>query len=231
MFLQKCSGACGEEKEQKAVNFYWRKNRNKWHSVCIICWNEREKKRHKNNKEKNNKKKKKYYEENKNIINKKCKKYRNNNKEKIKEYHKKWYSDNKKEIAKYTNNRLKNDLVFRLRKIINRSISAALKRVDSSKNGSILKHLNIIEIKKHIESKFELWMNWQNQGRYIPEKWNDNDSSTWVWQLDHIIPQSDLPYDSMEHPNFKKCWALENLRPLSAKQNLLDGTNKIRHAK
>ena len=27
----------------------------------------------------------------------------------------------------------------------------------------------------------------------------------------------------MEDDNFKKCWALENLRPLSAKQNIVDG--------
>jgi len=30
----------------------------------------------------------------------------------------------------------------------------------------------------------------------------------------------------MEDENFKKCWALENLCPLSAKQNLLDGQKK-----
>jgi hypothetical protein len=35
----------------------------------------------------------------------------------------------------------------------------------------------------------------------------------------------------MEDDNFKKCWALNNLRPLSAKQNILDGTTKIRHEK
>ena len=29
--------------------------------------------------------------------------------------------------------------------------------------------------------------------------------------------------------NFKKCWALENLRPLSSKQNLLDGSTRVRH--
>lgn len=28
---------------------------------------------------------------------------------------------------------------------------------------------------------------------------------------------------------FKRCWALDNLRPLSAKQNLIDGVTKSRH--
>jgi hypothetical protein len=43
------------------------------------------------------------------------------------------------------------------------------------------------------------------------------------------IPRSMLPYASMEDSNFKRCWALENLRPLSAKRNYLDGVHKTRH--
>ena len=74
-------------------------------------------------------------------------------------------------------------------------------------------------------------MNWQNKGSYRVKTWDDNDQTTWKWQIDHIIPQSDLPYTSMEDDNFKKCWALENLRPLSAKQNIFDGTNRVRHNK
>lgn len=33
----------------------------------------------------------------------------------------------------------------------------------------------------------------------------------------------------MKDEDFKKCWALSNLRPLCAKQNLIDGVTKIRH--
>lgn len=40
-----------------------------------------------------------------------------------------------------------------------------------------------------------------------------------------------LPYTSMEDENFQKCWALSNLRPLSAKQNNSDGVRRIRHKK
>lgn len=79
------------------------------------------------------------------------------------------------------------------------------------------------ELKSHLESKFEFWMNWNNLGVYNPKTWNDQDPKTWVWQLDHIIPQSKLLYSSMNDDNFKKCWALENLQPLSAKSNFLKG--------
>ncbi len=87
------------------------------------------------------------------------------------------------------------------------------------------------ELKRHLEIQFESWMTWQNRGTYNSQIWDDNNPKTWTWQLDHIIPQSDLPYTSMSDDNFKKCWALENLRPLSSKQNLLDGLTKIRHIK
>jgi hypothetical protein len=33
----------------------------------------------------------------------------------------------------------------------------------------------------------------------------------------------------MDDEEFKKCWSLDNLRPLSAKQNILDGTSRKRH--
>jgi hypothetical protein len=74
-------------------------------------------------------------------------------------------------------------------------------------------------------------LNWSNYGKYDTRTWKDNDQSTWAWQVDHIIPQSSLPYTSMEDDNFKKCWVLENLRPLSSKQNVIDGITGIRHGK
>jgi hypothetical protein len=82
------------------------------------------------------------------------------------------------------------------------------------------------DLKIYIEAQFEPWMTWDNHGNYDLNTWDDNDQFTWVWQIDHIIPQSLLPYTSMEDDNFKKCWALENLRPYSAKQNLLDGNRR-----
>ena len=68
-------------------------------------------------------------------------------------------------------------------------------------------------------------MSWSNWGKYDYINWDDNNLSTWTWNIDHIIPQAKLPYDSMEHPNFEKCWILSNLRPLSSKQNLLKSNN------
>ena len=40
------------------------------------------------------------------------------------------------------------------------------------------------------------------------------------WNIDHIIPQSRFSYDSLDHPDFLKCWALENLRPIEILENI-----------
>lgn len=177
------------------------------------------------NKEYINERNKQYREENKEQIGAYKKQYQEENKEYIAEYKKQYREENKEYIAEYNkhyhNERCNNDIVFKLRKAVSSSISRALRRNGSSKNGiSCLKYLNysIKDLKSHLESQFETWMSWDNYGNYNPSK--D------TWQIDHIIPQSKLPYVSMEDDNFKECWSLTNLQPLSAKENLLKGNRK-----
>jgi hypothetical protein len=112
-------------------------------------------------------------------------------------------------------------------------ISRAIKKAGSYKGMSFLKFVpyTMSEFKFHLESLFEPWMTWDNHGPYKANVWDDNNPSTWTWSIDHIIPQSDLPYSSMEEKNFKKCWSLSNLRPLNAKRNLMEGIQGIRHSK
>jgi hypothetical protein len=147
------------------------------------------------------------------------------------ELRKKYKNNRKDKNREYLSSRMKSDIVYRMRKLISHAIRRQLKKNNSRKNNSIIKVLpfSMEELKKHLESQFEPWMNWDNHGSYQQHSWKDDDSSTWTWQIDHIIPQSDLPYATMEEENFHKSWALNNLRPLSAKQNLLDGARKIRH--
>ena len=126
------------------------------------------------------------------------------------------------------------DPIFRITGHISRLITFMLKSENSSKVGqSIHKYVpwNKSELKTYLETKFEPWMTWNNYGIYNADTWDDGNSLTWTWQLDHIVPRSDLPYKTMQDDNFKKCWCLENLRPLSAKQNILDGTSRNRHSR
>ena len=70
---------------------------------------------------------------------------------------------------------------------------------------------SVEELMEHLEKQFQEGMTWDNHGVH-------------GWHLDHIIPQSKLLYDSMDHSNFQKCWALENLQPLWAKENIKKGS-------
>jgi len=113
----------------------------------------------------------------------------------------------------------KTNICLRLHHSISVIIRSAIKKDRES-----IKHkldYTIYELKKHLEAQFEPWMSWDNWGIYDP--------STWTWQIDHIIPRSNLQYKTMDDENFKKCWALDNLRPLNSKVNIMDGVNRRRH--
>ena len=174
--------------------------------------------------------KKRYYKNNKpKLLNQAKENYLNKKETKL-QYGKEYAKNNKRKVLDSQNkskrNRRRKDPVYRFRQNISRYILFALRSQRSSKNQcSILEFFpsTLKETWNHIESQFEWWMTRENQGRYIAAEWDDNDPATWKWQLDHIISQFNLPYTSMEDENFKKCWALSNLRPLSAKQNVLDG--------
>lgn len=241
---------CGVSKEANNDNFYWRKDSNKWRSECKECILIRRQNYFNNNKEKISKYRKVYRKNNsykiKNYMieyNSKPKvkarmvKYRQDNKKVLREKEREWRKKNPEKAKAIANRKSavqRKKSLNRVRYNISRAVNIALKRSESSKAGeSVIKHLSysLKDLKSHLESQFEDWMNWNNYGSYRLSVWDDNDKSTWTWQIDHIICQADLPYDSMEHPNFKKCWALENLRPYSSKQNCLDGANKIRNNK
>jgi len=135
-----------------------------------------------------------------------------------------------KKCAEKDNKKLAYDKVYKLKKLVSLIIRLFLKKQRLSKESmSILNYLpyTIEQLKQHLENQFEPWMTWENHGNYKIKEWNDEDKSTWKWQIDHIIPQSALSYTSMEDENFKKCWALENLRPLSAKENIKKGNRII----
>jgi hypothetical protein len=133
-------------------------------------------------------------------------------------YKKEYTKKNRVKLNEQYRNRLHSDVSFRLRKNISRQVCRILNDNGSCKFGkSVLKFLgySILQLKKHLENQFDSSMSWENYGIY--------------WHIDHIVPQSCLPYTSMEDNNFKKCWTLSNLRPLEAKMNMLDGSTRIRH--
>lgn len=173
--------------------------------------------------------------------------YRQKNKEtiaiKIFEYGQKNKEIIKIKRRKRNQERRKNDPVFKFRDNFTSLFKRYLKANGINKNNistyTILGYTPE-EIRAHIEALFshpnnltpdgQVWMTWENQGAYNPKTWT-KDPATWKWQLDHKHPQSEFNCISLDDPQIKECWALDNLRPLSADKNHSDGVNRVRHKK
>lgn len=167
------------------------------------------------NKEKLNAKHRDYYREHKEEFIARQKKYRKENQEVVRERRR-----------NYVNNKRKEDQAYRIRGNVSSAIYKALKRNNSSRHGkSYFNKLSYTaeDLRQHLESLFETWMNWDNYGPHTPEKR--------TWQIDHITPQSALPYTSPEDDNFHKCWTLENLRPLESMENIKKSNKELENIK
>jgi hypothetical protein len=66
----------------------------------------------------------------------------------------------------------------------------------------------IEELMSHLEKQFTEGMTWENYGE---------------WHVDHIKPMSSFKFESVDDPEFKECWKLENLQPLWEEDNLSKG--------
>jgi hypothetical protein len=155
------------------------------------------------------------------------------------DYKKNWKMKNIDRVRVYREN-YENQVHIKLKKRVSRRIKHALTSRNIAKIIDTLAFLpySIEELKLHLESKFEPWMNWNNWGNYNPKTWGENDSNTWTWQLDHIKPMATHVYSCESDPGFKDAWRLENLRPLRSKENIILGasmkrinnkTNKLIH--
>ena len=140
--------------------------------------------------------------------------YQSKNKEQIKAFKKAYCGrpDVKERNNQRRRRRRRDDPKYRLRCSVSRSICRSLKRRAKTKGGSTFDHLPYTpkELMEHIEKQFDEHMTWENQGSY--------------WHIDHIRPHASYKYDSLDHPEFQECWALENLRPLEATENRSKGS-------
>jgi hypothetical protein len=177
------------------------------------------------NKNKNKEYKKEYYISNKQKCNDKSKKWYIDNLEFKKEYdrnyailnkdkksenYKKWRSDNLEKIKEYKKNYYHNVVMKDPNKIIKNSARSMVKRflkVKKTKTSEIV-GCSFEELKLHLESKFEYWMDWNNYGLY-------NGELNYGWDIDHIIPLSSAKTDeelmSLNH--------YTNLQPLCSRVN------------
>jgi len=140
-----------------------------------------------------------------------------------------WKAGNIEHVRNYRSS-YENQTNVKLKKRVSRALKHALTKRGSKKITDTLSFLqySIEELRLHIESRFESWMNWENWGAYKPSTWNEEDPNTWTWQLDHIKPMATHVYSCESDSGFKDAWRLENLRPLRSKENIIFGASMKR---
>jgi len=68
------------------------------------------------------------------------------------------------------------------------------------------------QLARHLERQFTRGMSWENYGE---------------WHIDHILPISSFKFSTTDDPEFKACWALANLRPLWAPENMAKHKTRV----
>lgn len=144
------------------------------------------------------------------------------------EYAKKWYTKHKEEAKEWWQNRSEEqkaakaeynknwknkqyteNTIYRLRIIISTSMMRSIKKNKTNKRLYRYLGYSIEELKEHLEHQFEDWMNWDNLGLTANKEKE-------TWQIDHIIPVNTFNIKEIGDEEFRKCWALDNLRPLDS---------------
>ena len=135
--------------------------------------------------------------------------YRKRNPEKWREYYreraKKYRINNPTKLSEYRKKRYSNN---KLAENISHLMYISLKRKKNSKHWENLIEYKIRDLVLYLESKFRNGMSWSNYGE---------------WHVDHIIPINLWKFNSYSDREFKQCWALCNLRPLWAFDNISKG--------
>jgi len=134
------------------------------------------------------------------------------NKEKVTQRLRVFYQENRERINVEKRQKYESNFSYRLNKVFSSSVYRALK---GKKGGnSCIPYLDytITQLRLHLSLQFEDWMTLDNYGR---EEGN--------WSIDHIDPVDSFNITSLDCDDFKRCWALENLRPLGHAENLRKG--------
>ena len=84
-------------------------------------------------------------------------------------------------------------------------IWASLKGTKKGRRWQHLVGYSLADLVRHLERQFESGMTWENIGE---------------WHIDHRIPLALFRYETETDADFKAAWALTNLQPLWAEDNM-----------
>jgi len=133
--------------------------------------------------------------------------YRDRNRDKVTNYYREYREANRDSIRISKRNYVKTNVWAHLRHRVGTLLRRSLSNYTISNTKQELLGYSYKELAVHLERQFNNGMSWDEfmKGNI---------------HIDHIIPVSHFKPTSTDDPNFKHCWALCNLRPLWAKDNL-----------
>jgi len=150
---------------------------------------------------------KQFHQDNIKRDNEQAREYYKTHRKEMVEAHAKWYQDHKMERNKYQRNKTKTDLKYNLNCRMSAMVKNSLRGNKGGRHWEDLIGYTLINLINHLKKTIPKGYSWHDvlQGRL---------------HIDHIIPISAFNFTKPEHTDFKRCWALENLRLLPAEENL-----------
>ena len=203
---KKCSAQRTKEWQKKNPDRV-RENGRKWQKENLERRSASQRKSYWKNVDKVNERRRQQHKENPDRRRELARKWRRKNIDKIREYQRRWHEENPGYSKKYRAEKPSR----RINHSISSGINRALKRKKNGRQWESLVGYTLNDLMKHLESQFEDWMTWNNYGE---------------WEIEHIIPKDAFNFSKPEDIDFKRCWALENLQPMEAKENR-EKSNKI----
>lgn len=236
---------CSKCEKIKPINEFFREKNGKdgYRTECKECRKQYCKQWREKHKEHCKQYEKQYYRDNKEYKKQYRKKWGKDNKELCKQYSRQWKKNNKdkvnkmckkyrdthpeeraitllnyklrnpekaKEIKRKSYKKIRSTIKGNLNHRIGKAIRRALGSNKHRKHWEELTGYTIENLRKHLESKFMEGMDWD---KFLSGNIH----------IDHIIPISLWEFKTPEDREFKQCWALCNLQPLWAEDNMSKG--------
>lgn len=121
----------------------------------------------------------------------------------------KWASENvernRRNSRDFFRRKRATDPQYRLRSAVSAYVYWCLKGGRNGRRTFDLLGYTADDLRHHLERQFVRGMSWDNYGD---------------WHVDHIVPVASFKFASPEDADFKACWAITNLRPLWAGDNI-----------
>lgn len=150
---------------------------------------------------------KEYYAKNREQIVEYMRAWRERNAEQVQEYMRNWRKENWPELLKRKQAYERSNKWAMLRRRVGTLVRKSLKEGKRGRSLESVLGYTCQELASHIEKQFTKGMTW--------ERFANGEI-----HIDHIVPVSHLRPECVEDDSFKACWALANLRPVWAKDNL-----------